>query len=78
MKYFETKHEKNSAQITALITLIIVLLLFFVSSPPYTDPPEEYGVALNFGSPSSSEEIIENNRKAQINYKTIMEMGVST
>lgn len=24
------------------------------------------------------EEIIENNRKAQINYKTIMEMGVST
>ena len=35
---------------TALIMLIIVLLLFFVSSPPYTDPPEEYGVAVNFGT----------------------------
>lgn len=59
MKYLQTKHEKNSAQITALITLIIVLLLFFVSSPPYTDPPEEYGVALNFGDPAEIQNPIE-------------------
>lgn len=51
MKYFETKHEQNSAKITALIALILVLLLFVVG-PPYKDPPEEYGVAVNFGNSS--------------------------
>lgn len=49
MKYFKTKHEKDSAKITALIA-IIVLLLLFVVGPPYQDPPEEYGVAVNFGT----------------------------
>jgi colicin import membrane protein len=59
MNYFKTEHEKKSARITTLVTLIIVLLLFFVASPPYTDPPEEYGVAINFGSPSDAESISE-------------------
>lgn len=49
MKYLETKHEKNSAKITALIVLILLLLLFVVG-PPYLDPPPEYGVAVNFGN----------------------------
>ncbi|MBV7270257.1 energy transducer TonB [Winogradskyella luteola] len=49
MKYFETKHQRNSARITALIALILFLLLFFVG-PQYLDPPEEYGVAVNFGT----------------------------
>ena len=49
MKYLETKHERNSAKITALIVVILLLLLFVVG-PPYLDPPEEYGVAVNFGS----------------------------
>ena len=49
MKYFETKHERNSARITALLIVILVLLLFVVG-PPYLDPPEEYGVAVNFGT----------------------------
>ncbi|GAA4237137.1 hypothetical protein GCM10022291_23250 [Postechiella marina] len=49
MKYFETKHEKDSAKITTLIAIIILLLLFVVG-PPYMDPPEEYGVAVNFGT----------------------------
>ena len=49
MKYFETKHERNSAKITTLIVVILVLLLFVVG-PPYLDPPEEYGVAVNFGT----------------------------
>jgi len=49
MKYFETKHEKDSAKITALITVILVLLLFIVGQP-YTETPEEYGVAVNFGT----------------------------
>lgn len=49
MKYLETKHERNSAKLTALITVIIVLLLFVVGAP-YMDPPIEYGVAVNFGN----------------------------
>ena len=49
MKYFETKHERNSAKITVLITAIILLLMFVVGAP-YMDPPLEYGVAVNFGN----------------------------
>ena len=49
MKYLETKHERNSAKITALLLLILLLLLFVVGAP-YMDPPEEYGVAVNFGN----------------------------
>lgn len=49
MKYLETKHERNSARITFLISVIIILLLFVVG-PQYLDPPEEYGVAVNFGT----------------------------
>ena len=49
MKYFKTKHEKNSAKVTALIILILALLIFVVG-PSYLDPPEEYGVAVNFGT----------------------------
>jgi flagellar motor protein MotB len=49
MKYLKTKHEKNSAKITTLILLILMLLIFVVG-PQYMDPPEEYGVAVNFGT----------------------------
>ncbi|MBU2938441.1 energy transducer TonB [Lacinutrix sp. C3R15] len=49
MKYLNTKHEKNAAKITTLVALIIILLIFVVG-PKYMDPPEEYGVAVNFGT----------------------------
>ena len=49
MKYLETKHERDSAKITTLIIVILILLLFVIG-PPYMDPPEEYGVAVNFGT----------------------------
>jgi hypothetical protein len=49
MKYLETKHERDSAKLTTLI-IVILLLLLFVVGPPYMDPPEEYGVAVNFGN----------------------------
>jgi outer membrane biosynthesis protein TonB len=49
MKYFETKHERNSAKLTALITVILLLLLFVVGAP-YMDPPIEYGMEVNFGT----------------------------
>ena len=47
--YFKTKHEKNSAKLTALISVILLLLLFVVGTP-YMDPPEEYGISVNFGT----------------------------
>src|SRR5690606_9021010 len=49
MKYFKTKHEKNAAKITALLT-VIILLLMFVMGTKYMDPPLEYEVAVNFGN----------------------------
>ena len=49
MGYFKTKYEKDSARITALIALILLLLIFIIG-PKYMDPPEEYGVAINFGT----------------------------
>ncbi|WP_027138429.1 hypothetical protein [Gaetbulibacter saemankumensis] len=49
MKYFKTKHERNSAKLTALIAVILLLLLFVVGTT-YMDPPVEYGVAVNFGT----------------------------
>lgn len=49
MKFLETKHEKDSAKLTTLITVILILLLFVVGAP-YLDPPIEYGVAVNFGT----------------------------
>ena len=48
-KYFKTKHEKDSARITALIAIILLLVVFIVG-PKYMDPPEEYGIAVNFGT----------------------------
>lgn len=51
MKYLQTKHEQNSAKITALIVVIFVLLCFVVGQD-YQDLPEEYGVAINFGDVS--------------------------
>ena len=49
MKYFETRHEKDSVRITSLIAVILILLIFIVG-PKYLDPPEEYGIAVNFGT----------------------------
>jgi hypothetical protein len=49
VKYFKTKHERNSAKLTALIAVVLLLLLFVVGTT-YMDPPEEYGVAVNFGN----------------------------
>lgn len=50
MKYLETIHERNSAKVTALIVVILLLLLFVVRGCSHMDPPEEFGVAVNFGN----------------------------
>ena len=43
-----TKHKKKSAVITALI-LGLILLGIFNFGMQYLDPPDEYGLAINFG-----------------------------
>lgn len=49
LKYFKTKHEKDSARLTTLIAVLLLLVIFIVG-PKYDDPPEEYGIAVNFGT----------------------------
>lgn len=70
--FLDTKYKKQSAAITTVIMSLLVFLLFFVGLN-YLDPPEEYGIAVNFGTSnvgmgdiqpeaplkSASEEIVE-------------------
>ena len=48
MSIFETKHKKKSAVITSIL-LAIILVAIFNFGLRYLDPPEEYGLAINFG-----------------------------
>ena len=72
MSFLDTTHKRKSALLTTLITLLLLVSLFFIGLK-YLEPPEEYGIAVNFGTSdvgmgdiqpkeplkSSSEEIIE-------------------
>lgn len=44
-----TKHKRKSAAITTVIMSLLLVALFFVGMK-YLDPPEEYGIAINFGT----------------------------
>jgi outer membrane biosynthesis protein TonB len=46
---FKTKHEKKSFLITTGLYLLFILLMFFFGLQ-YLDPPEERGIAVNFGT----------------------------
>lgn len=70
MKFLETKHERNSAKITALIMLILVLLVFVVG-PDYLDPPTEYGVAVNFGATDYGTGNVQPNKPIKLEPKEI-------
>ena len=48
MQLLETKHKKKSAVITSII-LALILAGIFNFGMRYLDPPEEYGLAINFG-----------------------------
>jgi len=58
MKFFKTKHEEHSALITILLTLVLVMLVFIIGLK-YLDPPEEYGVAINFGVSNDGQGILQ-------------------
>lgn len=46
---FNTPHQKKSALVTLIVMSFVLFLLFFCGLR-YMDPPEEYGVAINFGT----------------------------
>ncbi|QTD37281.1 energy transducer TonB [Polaribacter batillariae] len=48
MKILETKHKRKSALITAIILMLLVFAIFNYGMQ-YLDPPEEYGLSINFG-----------------------------
>ena len=48
MPILETKHKRKSAAITTII-LLILLFVIFNYGMTYLDPPEEYGLAINYG-----------------------------
>ncbi len=45
----DTDHKKKSAVLTSLVMILLVVSLFFFGMT-YLDPPEEFGIALNFGT----------------------------
>lgn len=77
MKYLETKHERDSAKMTTLIVVILLLLLFVVG-PPYMDPPEEYGIAVNFGNSSVGSGTIQPTKPVKSEPKQINETPQET
>jgi protein TonB len=48
MQILNNKHKRKSALITALILLLFIFAIFNFGMQ-YLDPPEEYGLAINFG-----------------------------
>lgn len=48
MSFLETKHKRKSAVITSIL-LALILVGIFNFGMQYLDPPEEYGLAINFG-----------------------------
>ncbi len=48
MPILETKHKRKSAVITAIILMLIIFGIINYGMT-YLDPPEEYGLAINFG-----------------------------
>lgn len=49
MPVLDTKHKRKSAAITIVI-LLFLLFVIFNYGMQYLDPPEEYGLAINFGN----------------------------
>lgn len=63
MSILETKHKRKSAAITAVI-LLLLLFVIFNYGMQYLDPPEEYGLAINFGDANvGNGEPVENTKK---------------
>lgn len=68
MSFLETKHKRKSAIITTII-LSLILIGIFNFGMQYLDPPEEYGVAINFGDSNvgSGEPIVKPKATPKVN-----------
>ena len=55
MAFLDTPYKKKSTAITAVI-LIALLWMIFNFGMKYQDPPEEYGLAINFGDAATGNE----------------------
>ena len=49
MAFLDTSHKRKSAVMTSIIA-VLMLVLMFVFGLTYLDPPEEFGIAVNFGT----------------------------
>ncbi len=49
MALLDTTHKRKSAIYTTIIMLLLLISIFFFGMT-YLDPPEEYGIAVNFGT----------------------------
>lgn len=49
MSFLDTRHKKKSFTLTTLLLSVLLLLLFYIGLT-YLDPPEESGIAVNFGT----------------------------
>lgn len=47
--FLDTKHKRKSAAITGFLMSLLLVGIFFVGLK-YLDPPEEFGIAVNFGT----------------------------
>lgn len=47
--FLDTKHKRKSAALTSVLMSLLLVALFFVGMT-YLDPPEEYGITINFGT----------------------------
>lgn len=67
MSVLNTKHKRKSAVITTVI-LLLLLFVIFNYGMQYLDPPEEYGVAINFGDSSigSGDPVVNSKKTAPI------------
>ena len=49
MSFLDTRHKKKSFTLTTVLLSALLLLLFYIGLT-YLDPPEENGIAVNFGT----------------------------
>lgn len=49
MTFLDTRHKKKSFTLTTILLSALLLLLFYIGLT-YFDPPEEKGIAINFGT----------------------------
>jgi len=66
MNFLKTKHERKSAVITSIL-LVLILFAVFNYGLQYLDPPQEYGLAINFGDANvGSGDPVENSKNTPV------------